>query len=141
MSLIKISSELVMNSADGYGTTFYLELRPGSQNNVFVQGYGNIDEGFTYVVKSADGTPVGEDKIRMDRNDWGGITITVADDVEPQNFSYTLNATLEDGSYAMVVQYGTLYIVGDNKVALYGASRQLRNPYAEWRQQCEPLRR
>lgn len=117
MSLIKISSELVMNSADGYGTTFYLELRPGSQNNVFVQGYGNIDEGFTYVVKSADGTPVGEDKIRMDRNDWGGITITVADDVEPQNFSYTLNATLEDGSYAMVVQYGTLYIVGDNKVA------------------------
>ena len=56
-------------------------------------------------------------KIRMDRNDWGGITITVADDVEPQNFSYTLNATLEDGSYAMVVQYGTLYIVGDNKVA------------------------
>lgn len=117
MSLIKISSELVMNSADGYGTTFYLELRPGSQNNVFVQGYGNIDEGFTYAVKSADGTPVGEDKIRMDRNDWGGITITVADDVEPQNFSYTLNATLEDGSYAMVVQYGTLYIVGDNKVA------------------------
>lgn len=117
MSLIKISSELVMNSADGYGTTFYLELRPGSQNNVFVRGYGNIDEGFTYAVKSADGTPVGEDKIRMDRNDWGGITITVADDVEPQNFSYTLNATLEDGSYAMVVQYGTLYIVGDNKVA------------------------
>lgn len=117
MSLIKISSDLVMNSADGYGTTFYLELRPGSQNNVFVQGYGNIDEGFTYAVKSADGTPVGEDKIRMDRNDWGGITITVADDVEPQNFSYTLNATLEDGSYAMVVQYGTLYIVGDNKVA------------------------
>lgn len=117
MSLIKISSELVMNSADGYGTTFYLELRPGSQNNVFVQGYGNIDEGFTYAVKSADGTPVGEDKIRMDRNDWGGITITVADDVEPQNFNYTLNATLEDGSYAMVVQYGTLYIVGDNKVA------------------------
>jgi len=117
MSLIKISSELVMNSADGYGTTFYLELRPGSQNNVFVQGYGNIDEGFTYAVKSADGTPVGEDKIRMDRNDWGGITITVADDVEPQNFIYTLNATLEDGSYAMVVQYGALYIVGDNKVA------------------------
>ena len=117
MSLIKISRDLVMNSADGYGTTFYLELRPGSQNNVFVQGYGNIDEGFTYAVKSADGTPVGEDKIRMDRNDWGGITITVADDVEPQNFSYTLNATLEDGSYAMVVQYGTLYIVGDNKVA------------------------
>lgn len=117
MSLIKISSELVMNSADGYGTTFYLELRPGSQNNVFVRGYGNIDEGFTYAVKSADGTPVGEDKIRMDRNDWGGITITVADDVEPQNFIYTLNATLEDGSYAMVVQYGALYIVGDNKVA------------------------
>lgn len=117
MSLIKVSGELVMNSADGYGTTFYLELRPGSQNNVFVRGYGNIDEGFTYAVKSADGTPVGEDKIRMDRNDWGGITITVADDVEPQNFSYTLNATLEDGSYAMVVQYGTLYIVGDNKVA------------------------
>lgn len=117
MSLIEISSELVMNSADGYGTTFYLELRPGSQNNVFVRGYGNIDEGFTYAVKSADGTPVGEDKIRMDRNDWGGITITVADDVEPQNFIYTLNATLEDGSYAMVVQYGALYIVGDNKVA------------------------
>ena len=117
MSLIKVSSELVMNSADGYGTTFYLELRPGSQNNVFVRGYGNIDEGFTYAVKSADGTPVGEDKIRMDRNDWGGITITVADDVEPQNFIYTLNATLEDGSYAMVVQYGALYIVGDNKVA------------------------
>lgn len=115
--LISVINDLAMNSANGYGSTNYLELKPGSTTKAFIPGYTTIDEGFTYTVTTSDGTPVGEDKIRMDRNDWGGITITVADDTEIGDYRYTLNATLMDGAYSKSAQYSWLHIVsGASKV-------------------------
>lgn len=117
LRLINVLNDLAMNSANGYGSTNYLELKPGSKTDTFIPGYTTIDEGFTYTVKTSDGTPVSEDKIRMDRNDWGGITITVADDTEIGDYRYTLNATLMDGAYSKSAQYSWLHIVsGASKV-------------------------
>ena len=124
ISFVNVYGYLTFVYPDGSNKSWNQSLNAGDEVKAFVSGFSKIDDGVKAWFKRNNGSVFeSSDKIHVENNVWGGITLKADSDIEAGHYIYSLCGTLNDGAYALSTSSSnssfTVYSKGNGKDIQY----------------------